>query len=326
MISPTQMGAVRPDGVSGMMLTMASAGPETRYERAEMLDIRSRASLPAAAETARSEAETSEAERGRSHHARPADDSPAKPPATQASKLTKNWVEGRNIPFVDSESEPGDSQRTLKQPSSGEGARSSGAPRRVGWVSVAGGIVFMGLMGVAVYVFILTQLLPPQDVWLAPSIPFSGFYGEDQVLPGLSYIQLLEFSGAGSAVGLFFYAYGREGSSRGWRRVLLSLATPLKAFGISLAAIVYTETHLLWGELWYGVKLVDVYPQGFPWGNERVASNTCFLHGADYIPSYGAYCWFFNYDELLLVSVVAAVAGFLLSHYLRRPSHQPGAP
>ncbi len=193
---------------------------------------------------------------------------------------------------------------------------SSGSSYRVHkgrMLSFIGALIFIVFLGVAVYIFTLTQLLPPQDVWLASVIPFRGHYGEDLVISGFSYIQLLELSGSTSIFGLFLFGYGRSEIASFRRRVLLSLSLPLKVFGVLIAAIVYFETHLLWGELWYGVKLVDVYPQGFPWGNERVASNLCLLHGSDYILSYGAYCWFLNYDELLLISVVSALAGWIIS-------------
>ncbi len=180
-------------------------------------------------------------------------------------------------------------------------------------LSFFGVLIFVVFLAVALYVFALTQLLPPQDVWLASLIPFRGHYGEDLVISGFSYIQLLELSGSASIAGLFLYGYGRSDIAAFRRRVLLALSLPLKVFGTLIAAIVYFETHLLWGELWYGAKFVDIYPQGFPWGNERVASNLCFLHGIDYIPSYGAYCWFLNYDELLLISVASALAGWIIS-------------
>ncbi len=201
--------------------------------------------------------------------------------------------------------------------------RPPGSFHSVRALAFLGALLFAVFLAVAVYVFILTQMLPPQDVWLASVIPFRGYYGEDPVVSGLSYIQLLELSGSLSIVGLFLYKYGKTEATALRQRVLLSLSLPLKFFGTLIAAIVYTETHLLWGEIWYGVKLVEVYPQGFPWGNERVASNLCFLHGSDYIPSYGAYCWFLNYDELLLISVAASLAGWVISsRYGKRAEEQ----
>jgi len=193
---------------------------------------------------------------------------------------------------------------------------SSGPPARPSRLSVLGLLLFAVFLAVAVYVFVVTQLLPPQDVWLAPYIPTYGHYGEDQAVLGLSYIQLLELSGSISFAGLFAYKYARTRLPSLGRRLLVSVALPLKVFGTVIAAIVYVETHLLWGELWYNVKFADIYPQGFPWGNERVASNLCFAHGSNYIPSYGSYCWFFNYDQLLVVSVAAALAGWIISSRL----------
>ena len=176
------------------------------------------------------------------------------------------------------------------------------------------GLIFFAVfLVIAAYVFTVTQLLPPQDVWLSPYIPVHGHYGEDQAALGLSFIQILELSGSISFAGLFISKYAMTRLPSLERRVLVSAALPLKVFGVMIAALVYVETHLFWGELWYGIKFADIYPQGFPWGNERVASNLCFAHGSNYISSYGSYCWFFNYDELLLVSVAAALAGWIIS-------------
>lgn len=184
------------------------------------------------------------------------------------------------------------------------------APRTLSHVGMAVFVVFIIL---AVYVFVLIQLVPPGDAWLAAMIPFRGHYGVDQAVLGISYTELLEFSGSLSFLGLFIYSLGKVESSSITRRALVSLSLPLKVFGLVIAAIVYTETHLLWGELWYGAKLFTVNPQGFPWGNERVASNLCFLHGNDYVPAYGSYCWFLNYDELLYIAIGMFLLGWLIS-------------
>ena len=190
----------------------------------------------------------------------------------------------------------------------GNGGRAS--PSRL--LSLFGLGVFAAFLLVSAYVFVNVQILPPGGAWLAPLIPFRGHYGEDQALAGVNYTELLEISGFLSMGGLGIFKFFRTGHSSIRQRILVSFALPLKVFGLLIAAIVYTETHLLWGELWYGFKLVNINPQGFPWGNERVAYNLCFIHGSDYIPTYGSYCWLFNYDELLLVSVFAAFTGWLI--------------
>ena len=186
--------------------------------------------------------------------------------------------------------------------------------RASGWLTYFGALLYAAALCSAVYIFVLIQIFPPQDAWLAPYLPL-GHDGGDIALLGFSYIQLLEVSGAASFVGLFLFAFGRSRIGSVRRRGVGAVALPLKFFGTLVAVIVYTETHLLWGELWYGIKFVSIYPQGFPWGNERVASNLCFVHGSDYIASYGAYCWFFNYDELLLLAVAAALAGWVISNW-----------
>jgi len=172
---------------------------------------------------------------------------------------------------------------------------------------------FVSFLVISVYCFAIVQLLPPGDAWLAPLIPFLGAYGDAQLFPGITYTLALEVSGFVSFLGLYLRGYTRSAYEPTRRRALLSLATPLKFFGVLIAAITYTETHLLWGELWYGVKLVNINPQGFPWGSERVAANTCFL------PSTGDNCWFLNYDQLLFISLAVVIVGLLLSRRGRAP-------
>jgi hypothetical protein len=180
-------------------------------------------------------------------------------------------------------------------------------------ICYVGAVAFVTFLAVAIYVFALIQLIPPGDAWLAFEIPFRGHFGVEQALPGVSYIELLESSGAISFIGLFLYSYGKSGSLSFRRRAIDSLSLTSKVFGLVIAAIVYTETHLFWGELWYGVKFLTNNPVGFPWGNERVASNLCFLHGSDYVSAYGSYCWFLNYDELLFIALGMFLLGFLIS-------------
>ncbi len=181
-----------------------------------------------------------------------------------------------------------------------------------GAVSAAGTIVFAFFLAISLYVYTLVQLLPPGNAWLASLIPFRGYYGDVRPIDGISYTQLLELSGALSFFGLFMRSYGRNPSSTLRPRITQSLAAPLKFFGALVGSIAYTETHLLWGELWYGIKFLNTDPQGFPWGSERVASNTCF------IASNGDNCWFLNYDELFLISLVAVVVGLIISRRTSR--------
>jgi hypothetical protein len=173
--------------------------------------------------------------------------------------------------------------------------------------------LFIAFLAASVYVFAVIQLLPPGDAWLASYIPFRGSYGDSQPIPGISYTVALEASGILSFFGLFLRSYGRNRDSRLKQRVLSSLSTPLKFFGVLVAAIVYAETHLLWGEIWYDVKFVNLDPSGFPWGSERVAANTCL------VPGIADNCLFLNYDELLLVSIILAIVGWFISRRYQSP-------
>jgi hypothetical protein len=83
-------------------------------------------------------------------------------------------------------------------------------------------------------------------------------------------------------------------------------------FGGLAAIIVYSEIHLAWGELWYGVKFWRGYLAGYPWGSERVAYNTQFI-GTEYN------CGFLNYDQVLYSSILACFIGY----YLRVKNWRP---
>ena len=184
------------------------------------------------------------------------------------------------------------------------------------FVSRIGLICFVVFLAASIYFFAFIQLLPPGDAWLAPLIPIKGGYGNTLVFPGLDYTKGLEISGAASFFGLFIFGYFSRHADTVAKRALLSLARPMTVFGLLVGSVAYVETHLLWGEVWYGLKFVNSNPSGFPWGSERVASNTCLL------PGVGDNCYLLNYDQLLLLSIAAVIAGLVIS----RRAKGAGAP
>lgn len=181
-----------------------------------------------------------------------------------------------------------------------------------GPLSALGLSIFAVFLAVSVYCFTIVQLLPPGNAWLAPIIPFRGAYGNVQLLPGIDYTHGLEISGLISFFGLFIFRFGSKGGTAPKQRILLSLSTPMRFFGILVASIIYVEIHLLWGEFWYGAKFLNLNPAGFPWGSERVASNTCFL------PTTGDNCLFLNYDQLMLLAIGAFILGWLILRWSKR--------
>ena len=79
--------------------------------------------------------------------------------------------------------------------------------------------------------------------------------------------------------------------------------------GLVVAPVVYTETHILWGEVLPGVRVWGGLQGGggYPWGAEQVAYNTCFVQSA-----VAGDCNFLNYDELLLISCLGILAVYVL--------------
>ena len=178
-------------------------------------------------------------------------------------------------------------------------------------LSLGGLLTFGVFLALAAYVYLRVQVFIPLGHWYS-WFPFKGTYGNYQFALGLDYDHVLELAGPLSFVGLFAFALGRNSGLPRRKRLELSLALPLLFFGVLVALIVYTEIHLLWGELWYGLKFANWNPSGFPWGNERVTYNSCLLHGSDYDPIEGGHCWFLNYDELLYMAVGCVVVSRLL--------------
>ena len=161
-------------------------------------------------------------------------------------------------------------------------------------------VAVLGFAG-AVYVWVKVQVLQ--------SYPFySGAFGNEYLLPGLTYVVALEMFGIIAAAGLFTRTYT---SSAGTRRIRVVKATGnvLLTLGVLVVVIVYAETHLLWGEVLPGVHLWQGLPGGggYPWGSERVTYNTCLLP-VDKTDN----CGFLNYDELFWIALLSAVVGYIM--------------
>jgi len=163
-------------------------------------------------------------------------------------------------------------------------------------------IALLGFMGAA-YIFLEVQVLS--------SYPFYGtVYGPDNLLPGLTYTEALEVFGIVAAAGLFTRGYT---TSRrvGKGRSVDGLADVLLVLGVIIAIVVYTETHLMWGEVLPGVHFWGGLPGGggYPWGSARVAYNLCLIPVGSTVN-----CNLLNYDELFWIAVLSAVAGYVMKY------------
>jgi len=160
-----------------------------------------------------------------------------------------------------------------------------------------------GILGFAVGIFAYVR------VQVLQSYPFyEGVFGDRSFFLGLTYTGALEVSSAVAALGVFLWTYSCAPGEKG-ARLRKALGETSLVFGVIVAGVVYVETRLLWGEVLPGVH---VWPGlsgggGYPWGTERVAYNTCFIPSA-----VRGDCEFLNYNELLLIGLVCAVAGFML--------------
>ena len=161
-------------------------------------------------------------------------------------------------------------------------------------------IAVLGFIGAA-YVWVKVQVLQ--------SYPFySGVFGNEYLLPDLTYVVALEILGIITAAGLFTRSYaGSAGTRR--TKVVKATGSVLLTLGFLVAVIVYAETHLVWGEILPGVHLWQGLPGGggYPWGSERVAYNTCLIPAGN-----TANCDFLNYDELFWIALLSAVVGYIM--------------
>jgi hypothetical protein len=158
----------------------------------------------------------------------------------------------------------------------------------------------LGFAG-GIFVFVKVQILQ--------SYPFyRGVFGDEPFLFGLTYTVALEVFGAVAVSGVFLWSYSKYVGSNQKRLVRAAAKTSL-FFGVVVAAVVYVETRVLWGEILPGIHIWSGLPGGggYPWGTEQVASNTCFISS----PIRGD-CSFLNYNELLLIALLAGLVGFLV--------------
>ena len=164
-------------------------------------------------------------------------------------------------------------------------------------------------------------------VQILQSYPFhSGVFGNEPFFLGLTYTAAFEVFAVLATLGVFLWAYSRTPGERG-ARLRKALGETSLVSGVIVAGVVYVETRLLWGEVLPGVH---VWPGlagggGYPWGTERVAYNTCFIPSA-----VRGDCEFLNYNELLLIGLVCALAGFMLWYgnpeETAVPSEKEGSP
>jgi len=148
-------------------------------------------------------------------------------------------------------------------------------------------------------------------VQILQSYPFyNGVYGNESLFLGISYTESLEVFTLLAFVGVISWSYTHARGGRG-ERLAKAAGNTLLIFGVLVAGIVYAETYLLWGELIPGIHVWQGLPGGggYPWGSEQVASNTCFV--ASGVPGD---CAFLNYNELLLIALLCALAGFILRY------------
>jgi len=179
-------------------------------------------------------------------------------------------------------------------------------------------LVFVAGLALSAYVFFVVQVLQ--------SLPFHqlGAYGNQPFLL-LTYSETIELTLPASIIAFAIWQYERVSRSRPFAAPR-AIGKSLVVFGGLVAATVYSEIHLVWGELWYGVHVWSGVPGGggYPWGDEQVAYNLCFVREPSYTQN-TPNCYFLNYNWLLGIAAVAFIAGVVIGLYFRSEdsSHHP---
>jgi hypothetical protein len=187
--------------------------------------------------------------------------------------------------------------------------------------SILGATLFSAGFGLSAYIFTVVQILNSYPFYpsLSPDI-----FGGDLVsksLP-LTLTQTLEVGVVLASVGLFIWKASSLGKLNGGA-ILCAFGFTLLVIGAMGAAIVYTEIHLVWGELWLGFTVWKFWWSlpagggGWPWGTWRVAYNTCFIKAWNFTEA-DPNCIFMNYNDVLYISILMVIIGFILfRHYAR---------
>ena len=175
-------------------------------------------------------------------------------------------------------------------------------------------LVFLITFALACFIFVVVQVLQ--------SYPFGhlGFYGDQQLL-GLTYTQTFEVAAPVCVVAFAAWQFGRFPGGSPKSRMARAMGRTMLVFGALVAAVVYVETLLLWGEIWFGVHAFPGLPGGggYPWGGEQVSYNLCLSRAPGYsvqTPN----CYFLNYNEVLAVAVLSLIVGGIMAAYLRQSS------
>jgi hypothetical protein len=107
----------------------------------------------------------------------------------------------------------------------------------------------------------------------------------------------------------FFDWQSSQGISAGREARLRALGLSLLLFGLLIASVVFWQVQILNSQ--YHIGSMTLSFEGFPYGGQEVLGSACVFGTNPYE------CVFFNYDQLLYLSALAALGGFLLWEYLK---------
>lgn len=171
--------------------------------------------------------------------------------------------------------------------------------------------VFVASLLLSLYIFVVVQVLQ--------SYPFYhlGSFGPQQLIL-LSYSQTLELASPICVLSFAILEFERCPLVSRRSRVVFATGRTLLFVGAIITVLVYTEIHLVWGELWYGLHITAGLPGGggYPWGDEQVAYNLCFIKEPSYGPQ-NPNCYMLNYNGLLAFGVGALIIGGIREIYHR---------
>jgi len=174
--------------------------------------------------------------------------------------------------------------------------------------------VSFGLLACSLVLYVLIQFVSRGPVGTDPFLicltrsPGYWTYG-GTVAPNsctfFNYDQAFETTGLAAFFTFVAWNY-LDYSGRG--RLVRAVGRSLLPYSVIVGSIVLVTNYVLWklpGYDW--VK----NPMGLPWWSEQVTYQTCFIKQADFTSAHPN-CVFLNYGNLLEISIVLAVVGYIL--------------
>ena len=151
------------------------------------------------------------------------------------------------------------------------------------------------MLGVSIFVTILVDIIT--NILRDSSIT-SWVFANIKIVDYTLYISFLI-----SVLSYFIYLHKTNKSLR------YSFGKTLFYYSLFVLILIWLTVEVANG-ITYLVFKVTLNHSGFPWWSESVTSTSCLIKMSNY--SSASNCWFLNYGDLLVISIIGAVIGYML--------------